>query len=75
VELERSRGFFRCTVRDDSPAAPRRRRYSTDAVTGRGIALVETLAARWGSERDGTGKFVWFEMDVSDARDERGVIA
>jgi anti-sigma regulatory factor (Ser/Thr protein kinase) len=75
VELVRGDGRIRCVVVDDSPATPRRRRYANDAVTGRGIALVETLAARWGTEPAGSGKSVWFELDVNGARDERNVTA
>ena len=70
VEVTRSQGRVRCVVSDDSPLAPRRRRYAADAATGRGIALVETLASRWGTEPDGTGKRVWFELDVNGALDD-----
>jgi hypothetical protein len=65
----------RVDVVDASPTIPRRRRYASDAVTGRGIALVETLASRWGSERHGPGKRVWFELDVNGARDDSNVSA
>jgi anti-sigma regulatory factor (Ser/Thr protein kinase) len=75
VELTHTNGRIRCVVVDDSPMVPRRRHYASDAVTGRGIALVETLASRWGSERDGTGKRVWFELDVNGARDGSNVSA
>jgi hypothetical protein len=34
-------------------------RYGTDAVTGRGLALVEQLASSWGVEGTPTGKIVW----------------
>jgi anti-sigma regulatory factor (Ser/Thr protein kinase) len=54
---------LRCTVDDDSVVPPRRRHYDNDAATGRGLALVESLAARWGSEATAHGKRVWFEMD------------
>jgi anti-sigma regulatory factor (Ser/Thr protein kinase) len=67
VELTQMGACIRCVVVDDSPMAPRRRYYASDAVTGRGIALVDALAARWGSERDGDGKRVWFELDVDGA--------
>jgi anti-sigma regulatory factor (Ser/Thr protein kinase) len=68
VELDRLNGRIRFVVCDDSPALPRRRRYARDAVTGRGIALVETLATQWGSEPTGEGKRVWFELDADAAR-------
>ena len=31
--------------------------------TGRGLSLVESLAARWGVEGDTTGRVVWAEID------------
>lgn len=38
----------------------------TDAVRGRGLALVEQLSEAWGSERDGSGTTVWFELGRDD---------
>jgi anti-sigma regulatory factor (Ser/Thr protein kinase) len=58
----RGRGV-RVEVRDGSPALPARRRLSARATTGRGVALLESLADHWGWERDGAGKTVWFELD------------
>ena len=57
---------IRVEVRDQSVAAPTPRAYSLEAGTGRGLLLVESLAARWGSEPDGFGKSVWFELDHDD---------
>jgi anti-sigma regulatory factor (Ser/Thr protein kinase) len=53
----------RVEVHDGSPAAPVVRRYDDDAMTGRGLALVDELARRWGVERTPGGKAVWFELD------------
>lgn len=54
----------RIEVADGSPAAPVVRRYEDEAMTGRGLALVEELAARWGvDEAPHGGKVVWFELD------------
>jgi anti-sigma regulatory factor (Ser/Thr protein kinase) len=36
------------------PASPR----------GRGLAIVEGLASSWGVRRDGSGKAVWFTLDL-----------
>lgn len=33
-----------------------------DATSGRGLALVESLANNWGIERTPQGKTVWFEL-------------
>lgn len=39
------------------------------AVWGRGLALVDALAERWGSERDAVGTTVWFALPVGEAPD------
>jgi hypothetical protein len=39
------------------------RRPGPDTVTGRGLLLVDALTDRWGAERTGDGKVVWFELD------------
>ncbi|MEU8544578.1 ATP-binding protein [Streptomyces sp. NPDC048717] len=36
-----------------------------DEERGRGLVLVAALAARWGIEYVGTGKQIWFELDVT----------
>lgn len=33
------------------------------ATTGRGLALVDAVATRWGIERDEDGKLVWFSLE------------
>jgi anti-sigma regulatory factor (Ser/Thr protein kinase) len=38
----------------------------TDAVRGRGLALVEQLSEAWGTERDSSGTTVWFELGRDD---------
>lgn len=53
---------LRCEVRDGSPRVPRRRRYSADATTGRGLSLIDQLAASWGVTVLAGGKTVWFEL-------------
>ena len=55
---------LRVEITDDSASAPMRRTYSAEAGTGRGMMLVEALSVRWGSERDGDGKRVWFELEL-----------
>jgi hypothetical protein len=36
--------------------------YDSDAVTGRGLALVEQLASSWGVDATPAGKVVWCEV-------------
>jgi hypothetical protein len=64
IELLRVDASVRCVVTDASRAEPRRRHYGAEAVTGRGLALVDAIAARWGSDPEPLGKRVWFELDV-----------
>jgi len=62
VEVSRSRNCLRVSVDDGDPTTPRRLPASAEATNGRGLLLVEALAARWGVTQQGTGKRVWFEL-------------
>jgi PAS domain S-box-containing protein len=54
-------------VSDSSGQLPARRDYGTGATTGRGLALVELIAARHGTEtHDDGSKTVWFELGAAD---------
>jgi anti-sigma regulatory factor (Ser/Thr protein kinase) len=66
---------IRVEVSDASPVLPRRKRYSATSATGRGLALVERLSERWGAERSGPGKIVWFELDASSPEAEQAAPA
>ena len=57
----------RIAVHDGNPRPPVRPLPSTTNMTGRGLALVEAVAARWGVDRDtdGCGKVVWAELEPS----------
>ena len=53
----------RVEVRDRSSVLPVFTAPSATAMSGRGLILVQTLAAAWGSETSPVGgKYVWFEM-------------
>jgi anti-sigma regulatory factor (Ser/Thr protein kinase) len=54
----------RVEVDDASTALPVLQDPLPDEGHGRGILLVESLASRWGTEVNGDGKTVWFELDV-----------
>jgi anti-sigma regulatory factor (Ser/Thr protein kinase) len=60
--IETDTDRVRLRVEDSSRQQPQVRRYDTDAVTGRGLALVERLASAWGVETTATGKVVWCEI-------------
>lgn len=62
-------------VSDGSARTPVVRHYRTDDVTGRGVALVEALATRWGVETTPTGKCVWCEIAIPDRSHEDQEVA
>jgi len=51
-------------VGDGAAQVPVRREPTADADSGRGLLLVEAIAARWGWYRDhhGGGKIIWAEI-------------
>ena len=59
----RDDGPVHVTVHDESSVRPTPRRHYADRPGGRGLHLLESLAARWGVEDSRTGKTVWFEVD------------
>ncbi|MFI1097096.1 ATP-binding protein [Streptomyces sp. NPDC020917] len=52
----------RVEVTDTSSAHPKPRESSPDSEGGRGLLLVDALAADWGTTADPAGKIVWFEV-------------
>lgn len=66
VEVQTSGDEVRVEVRDGSPVHPRIHAFSPTSATGRGLRLLDRLAARWGVERDAAsgGKIVWFEVGM-----------
>ena len=58
---------LRIEVHDSSTRRPEKRTVDSDSEMGRGLYLVEQLAYAWGSTPlAGTGKAVWFEMELPD---------
>ena len=53
-------------VVDDSPDMLIQRDPRLEDPNGRGLLMVNSLAARWGVQRRRTGKSVWFELDLRD---------
>lgn len=49
---------------------PRLRRAAPDSTTGRGMMIVDALAARWGWSEFGGEKQVWFELDLTASADD-----
>jgi PAS domain S-box-containing protein len=49
-------------ITDDNPQLPQRTRPDPASETGRGLTLVDALAATWGARPAGAGKTVWFTL-------------
>ncbi|UUU37142.1 ATP-binding protein [Streptomyces sp. CA-210063] len=56
-------GKVRLEVADTSACPPTPRCADGDETGGRGLALVEVLADRWGWSYEGVGKHIWCELD------------
>jgi anti-sigma regulatory factor (Ser/Thr protein kinase) len=54
---------LRVEVRDSSARQVRLGEFEAEALSGRGVALVDAVAARWGVEYAASGKLVWFELE------------
>jgi len=65
LTLSRHDDGVEIVVRDGSRAAPRRRRHTYDATTGRGLELLERLASSWEVSLDEDGKSVRFIVDAA----------
>jgi hypothetical protein len=65
VTVRLENGRLRVEVKDESAVTPSRKRYGPEAGTGRGLMLVESVAAAWGCDTAPGGKSVWFELDLS----------
>ncbi|WP_226026628.1 ATP-binding protein [Streptomyces hyderabadensis] len=63
VAGETEEATVRLEVDDASDRAPVPRCAGGEATGGRGLALVDGLADRWGWSREGTGKRIWCELD------------
>jgi anti-sigma regulatory factor (Ser/Thr protein kinase) len=58
---------IRVSVADESPLIPAIKQYAPDAVTGRGLTMIDSAAERWGIDEIADGKAVWFEMSLGEA--------
>jgi hypothetical protein len=64
VVVSHADGHLYIEVHDDSPEAPTKTRTTSDADHGRGLHIVDALAAKWGVDwAPGHGKSVWLRMD------------
>ena len=64
LTLEARPNHVRICVEDRSNEQPALQRYDADAVTGRGLALVDQLASSWGVDTTPSGKVVWCDVRI-----------
>ncbi|MBO0692058.1 MAG: ATP-binding protein [Acidimicrobiaceae bacterium] len=65
ILLHRNANRLRVSVSDENTRLPEFPRVPPDALSGRGLAMVAALAADWGIDSlPGTGKTIWFEVDL-----------
>ena len=67
ASVERAARVVRIAVEDVGPGLPQSRTVPHDALGGRGMAIVEELAHRWGCDRVDGGKVFWAELETSAA--------
>jgi anti-sigma regulatory factor (Ser/Thr protein kinase) len=53
---------YRVEVRDAGRLPPTQKHYGPEDVTGRGLKMLNTLAAAWGWQPIRSGKVVWFDL-------------
>lgn len=69
VGVARRDDAVRVEVVDNATSAPHLRHVPPDATAGRGLAIVDAMATRWGVERrESGGNVVWFELRSEAAR-------
>lgn len=67
---------LRVEVSDRGEGRPERRRAGTMDTSGRGMELIDALAARWGAEpRPGGGNTVWFELERGELLGGAGALS
>src|SRR5204862_396159 len=69
VFIDVARDRIRVEVSDAADASPHPRTPGPDG--GYGLMLVDALATRWHTGRDGDGNLTWFELDLPEPGAQR----
>lgn len=64
LRLRQRPSSIRIEVADGHERPPHVQHYGEQAITGRGLAMVEALARSWGWQAAARGKVVWCEVEV-----------
>jgi GAF domain-containing protein len=72
LALTLEEGRLRVEVTDRTPLEPRLLNLPSDAASGRGLWLVNSMSSAWGTEPRGAGKAVWFELRQPGAAEAAG---
>ena len=65
IVVSRNANSARVGVHDHSNAVPRQRVSGSDALTGRGLRLVDAISCDWGVDLATRGKSVWFTVSCA----------
>jgi anti-sigma regulatory factor (Ser/Thr protein kinase) len=68
MRVTRLPGDLRVAIADRGSTTPQVRAATQQDIHGRGLMILESLAARWGVEQspDGAGKTVWFALRTAE---------
>ena len=64
ASMTRSDSTVRIAIEDVSPSVPQLVHAASDALGGRGIAIVAELATTWGCSETASGKLVWADLSL-----------
>ncbi|MEZ0067204.1 PAS domain S-box-containing protein [Streptacidiphilus sp. MAP12-20] len=67
LRLRLAHGELGLEVSDGSPFLPQARRATADEESGRGLQLIDSLSAAWGTRATTTGKAVWLALPFTGA--------
>lgn len=62
IRVQRVDDGARISVEDRNPVAPVMPLANPDAMTGRGLLIIGSMAARWGADGTDDGKVVWVDL-------------